>query len=64
MSRNWWDLAGIDMTGQKKLTLEKSSMALGIAAVIETGMPSGMDGVDVMEISRPGGASSIADLWG
>ena len=33
-----------------------------VLRVIETGMPSGMDGVDVMEISRPGGASNIADL--
>ncbi|HUB50286.1 MAG TPA: ISKra4 family transposase, partial [Acetobacteraceae bacterium] len=31
--------------------------------MIETGMPGGVAGVDVMEISRPdGGASNIADL--
>ena len=33
-----------------------------VLRLIETGMPSGVAGVDVMEISRPDGASSIADL--
>ena len=33
-----------------------------VLRVIEAGMPSRMDGVDVMEINQPGGASSIADL--
>jgi hypothetical protein len=33
-----------------------------VLRLIETGMPSGVAGVDVMEISRPDGASNIADL--
>jgi hypothetical protein len=33
-----------------------------VLRLIETGMPSGVSGVDVMEISRPDGASNIADL--
>jgi hypothetical protein len=33
-----------------------------VLRLIETGMPSEVAGVDVMEISRPDGASNIADL--
>jgi hypothetical protein len=33
-----------------------------VLRLIETGIPSGVAGVDVMEISRPDGASNIADL--
>jgi len=33
-----------------------------VLQLIETGMPSGVAGVDVMEISRPDGANNIADL--
>ena len=33
-----------------------------VLRLIETGLPSGVAGVDVMEISRPDGASNIADL--
>ena len=60
MSRNWWDLAGIDMTGQEMLTWGSSMR--WVLRLIETGMPSGVAGADVMEISRPDGASNIADL--
>jgi hypothetical protein len=60
VSRNWWDLAGIDMTGQEMLTWGSSMR--WVLRLIETGMPSGVAGVDVMEISRPDGASNIADL--
>ena len=59
-SRNWWDVAGIDMTGQGMLTWGASMR--WVLRLIETGMPSGVAGVDVMEISRPDGASNIADL--
>ena len=58
VSRNWWDLAGIDMTGQEMLTW--GSSLRWVLRLIETGMPSGVAGVDVMEISRPDGASTIA----
>ena len=60
VSRNWWDVAGIDMTGQEMLTWGSSMR--WVLRLIETGMPSGVAGVDVMEISRPDGASNIADL--
>jgi hypothetical protein len=60
VSRNWWDLAGFDMTGQEMLTWGSSMR--WVLRLIETGMPSGVAGVDVMEISRPDGASNIADL--
>jgi hypothetical protein len=60
VSRNWWDLAFIDMTGQEMLTW-RSSMRW-VLRLIETGMPSGVAGVDVTEISRPDRASNIADL--
>ena len=33
-----------------------------VLGLVETGMPNGVAGVDVMEISRPDGASNIADL--
>src|SRR6201993_617922 len=48
------------MTGQEMLALGPS-MRWGLR-FIETGMPSGVAGVDVMEISRPDGAANIADL--
>jgi hypothetical protein len=60
VSRNWWDVTGIDMTGQEMLTWGPSMR--WVLRLIETGMPSGVSGVDVMEISRPDGASNIADL--
>ena len=60
VSRNWWDLAGIDMTGREMLTWGSSMR--WILQLIEAGMPSGVAGVDIMEISRPDGASNIADL--
>ena len=60
MSRNWWDVTGTDVTGQEMLTWGPS--VRWILRLIETGMPSGVAGVDVMEISRPDGASNIADL--
>jgi hypothetical protein len=60
VSRNWWDVADVDMTGQGMLT--GGSPMRWVLRLIETGMPSGVAGVDVMEISRPDGASNIADL--
>jgi hypothetical protein len=33
-----------------------------VLRLVETGMPSGVAGVDVMEIGRPDGAGNIADL--
>ncbi|HUB44575.1 MAG TPA: hypothetical protein VMB73_06285, partial [Acetobacteraceae bacterium] len=54
---------GIDMTGQEMLTWGSSMR--WVLQLIETGMPSGVAGVDVvdvMEISRPDGAGNIADL--
>jgi hypothetical protein len=60
VSRNWWDIVGIDMTGQEMLTWGSSMR--WVLRLIEMGMPSGVVGVDVMEISRPDGASNIADL--
>jgi hypothetical protein len=48
------------MTGQEMLTWGSSMR--WVLRLIETGMPSGVAGVDVMEISRPDGASNIADL--
>jgi hypothetical protein len=60
VSRNWWDVAGIDMTGQETLTWGSSMR--WVLRLIETDMRSGVAGVDVMEISRPDGASNIADL--
>jgi len=58
--RKWWDVTGTDMTGQEMLTWGPSMR--WVLRLIETGMPSGVAGVDVMEISRPDGASDIADL--
>jgi hypothetical protein len=60
VSRNWWDVTGTDMTGQEMLTWGPSMR--WVLRLIETGMPSRVAGVDVMEISRPDGASNIADL--
>jgi hypothetical protein len=60
VSRNWWDVVGIDMTGQEILTWGSSMR--WVLRLIEADMPSGVAGVDVMEISRPDGASNIADL--
>ena len=60
VSRKWWDVTGTDMTGQEMLTWGPSMR--WVLRLIETGMPSGVAGVDVMEISRPDGASNIADL--
>jgi hypothetical protein len=60
VSRNWWDVTGTDMTGQEMLTWGPSMR--WVLRLIETGMPSGVSGVDVMEISRPDGASNRADL--
>src|SRR5271163_3251268 len=48
------------MTGQEMLTWGSSMR--WVLRLIETGMPSGVAGVDVMEISRPDGASNITDL--
>ena len=48
------------MTGQEMLTWGPSMR--WVLRLIETGMPSGVAGADVMEISRPDGASNIADL--
>src|SRR5271163_2887712 len=48
------------MTGQEMLTWGSSMR--WVLRLIETGMSSGVAGVDVMEISRPDGASNIADL--
>ena len=48
------------MTGQEMLTWVPSMR--WVLRLIETGMPSGVAGVDVMEISWPDGASDIADL--
>src|ERR1700752_3871231 len=48
------------MTGQEMLTWGSSMR--WVLRLIETGMPSGVAGVDVMEISRPDGAGNIADL--
>ena len=56
----WWDVTGTDMTGQEMLTWGPSMR--WVLRLIETGMPSGVSGVDVMEISRPDGASNRADL--
>ena len=53
-------MTGIDMTGQEMLTWGSSMR--WVLRLIETGMPSGVAGVDVMEISRPDGASNRADL--
>ncbi|HZY58748.1 MAG TPA: hypothetical protein VFE56_03225, partial [Candidatus Binataceae bacterium] len=53
-------MAGIDMTGREMLTWGSSMR--WILQLIEAGMPSGVAGVDIMEISRPDGASNIADL--
>ena len=33
-----------------------------VLQMIETGMPSGVAGLDIMEINRPDGASTMADL--
>src|ERR1700735_4221740 len=60
VSRNWWDVTGTDMNGQEMLTWGPSMR--WVLRLIETGMPSRVAGVDVMEISRPDGASNIADL--
>lgn len=60
VSRNWWDVAGMDMTGQE-ISTWGSSMRW-VLRLIETDMPSRVTGVDVMEISRPDGANNIADL--
>ena len=60
VSRNWWDVTGTDMTGQEMLIWGPSMR--WVLRLIETGMPSGVAGADVMEISRPDGASNIADL--
>jgi hypothetical protein len=60
VSRNWWDVADIDMTDRK--TLIWGSSMRWVLRLIEAGMPSGVTGVDVMELSRPDGASNIADL--
>src|SRR5271168_1400578 len=48
------------MTGQEMLTWGSSMRS--VLRLVETGMPSGVAGVDVLEISRPDGASNIADL--
>jgi hypothetical protein len=48
------------MAGQEMLTWGASMR--WVLRLIETGMLSGVAGVDVMEISRPDGASNIADL--
>ena len=48
------------MTGQEMLTW--GSPMRWVLRLIETGIPSGVAGIDVMEISRPDGASNIADL--
>jgi hypothetical protein len=60
VSGNWWDVAGIDRTGQVMLT--RGSSMRWVLRVIETGMPSGVAGADVMEIGRPNGADNIPDL--
>jgi len=60
MSRNWWDAAGIDMTGQEMVEPEGGN-ASGIA-IDRDGHAQGLAGVDVMEMSLPHGASNIADL--
>ena len=56
MSRKWWDVTGTDMTGQEMLTWGPSMR--WVLRLIETGMPSGVAGVDVMEISRPDGLAT------
>jgi hypothetical protein len=48
------------MTGQEMLTWGSSMR--WVVRLIETGMPSEVAGVDVMDISRPDGVSSLADL--
>jgi hypothetical protein len=60
VSRNWWDVAGIDMTGQEMLTWGSSMR--WVLRLIETGTPSEVADGDVFEISRPDSASNIADL--
>jgi hypothetical protein len=60
VSRKWWDVARIDTTGREMLTW--GSPMRWVLRLIETGMPSGVAGVDAMEISRRDGASNIADL--
>jgi hypothetical protein len=48
------------MTGQEMLT--RVSSMRWVLRLIETGMPGRVAGVDVTEISRPDGASNMADL--
>jgi hypothetical protein len=60
VSRNWWDVAGIEMTAQEMLAW--GSLMRWVLRLIETGMPNEVAGVDVMEVGRPDGASNIADL--
>ncbi len=48
------------MTDQE--TLIRGSSMRWVLRLIETSMPSGVAGVDVMEVSRPDGASNIDDL--
>jgi hypothetical protein len=60
LSRNWWDVACIDMTGREMLTWGSSMR--WVLRLIKTGMPSGAAGADVIEISRPDSVADIADL--
>jgi hypothetical protein len=60
VSRNWWDVTGIDMTGRGMLTWGSSMRWL--LRLMDTGMASPVNGIDVMEISRSCGVDNIADL--
>jgi hypothetical protein len=57
VARNWRDVADIDMTGQEMLTWGSSMR--WVLRLIDAGKPSGVAGVDVMEISRPDGAGNM-----
>jgi hypothetical protein len=60
MSANWGKAGGIAMTGQGMLSWGSSTG--WVLRLMDTGMASPVNGVDVMEISRSSGVDNIADL--
>src|SRR6266850_979350 len=60
VSREWGDANGSDMTGRSMLS--GGSWMGWVLRLIETGAESPVQGIDVMEISRPRDLGEIANL--